>query len=127
MDATVADQMISYPTDFGLLARSREESERLIDKLCKELSIKNKPRTYRRIARKEYLNLAKKKNKSKKEIRKGIGKQLRYLSRNLKSIEKLLDSTADVSFPLEHRDRRIYWVIQHIYSQQAQMYTELNS
>jgi hypothetical protein len=124
MDATVADQMISYPTDFGLLARSREESERLIDKLCKELSIKNKPRTYRRIARKEYLNLAKKKNKSKKEIRKGIGKQLRYLSRNLKSIEKLLDSTADVSFPLEHRDRRIYWVIQHIYSQQAQMYTE---
>ena len=73
MDATVADQMISYPTDFGLLARSREESERLIDKLCKELSIKNKPRTYRRIARKEYLNLAKKKKirakkKSAKEL-----------------------------------------------------------
>jgi IS5 family transposase len=124
MDATVADQMIAYPTDLGLLARSREESERLIDELCKELNIKNKPRTYRRKARKEYLNLAKKKNKSKKEIRKGIGKQLRYLSRNLKSIDKLLDRTGDMCFPLEHRDQRIYWVIQHIYEQQIQMYNE---
>jgi len=124
MDATVADQMIAYPTDLGLLSRSRKESERLIDELCKELDIKNKPRTYRRKARKEYLNLAKKKNKSKKEIRKGIGKQLRYLSRNLKSIDKLLDRTGYMSFPLERREQRIYWVIQHIYSQQAQMYKE---
>lgn len=126
MDATVADQMISYPTDLGLLSRSREESERLIDELCKELDIKHKPRTYRRLARKQYLNLAKKKNKSKKEIRKGIGQQLRYLSRNLKSIDKLLDRTGDMGFPLEHRDQRIYWVIQHIYEQQAQMYNEHN-
>src|SRR4030043_1161621 len=91
MDATVADQMLAYLTDLGLLSRSREESERLIDELCKKLDIKHKPRTYRRLARKQYLNLAKKKNKSKKEIRKGIGQQLRYLSRNLKSIDKLLD------------------------------------
>ncbi|MFZ2801056.1 MAG: IS5 family transposase [Syntrophorhabdus sp.] len=124
MDATVADQMIAYPTDLGLLSRSREESERLIDALCKKLAIKDKPRTYRRIARKEYLNLAKKKNKSKKEIREGIGKQLRYLNRNLKSIDKLLDKTGGTRFPLGHRDQRIYWVIQHIYSQQAQMYNE---
>ena len=124
MDATVADQMIAYPTDLGLLARSREESERLIDELCKELNIRDKPRTYRREVRKEYLNLEKKKNKSKKEIRKGIGKQLRYLSRNLKSIDKLLDKTGDMSFPLKHRDQRIYWVIQHIYEQQTQMYNE---
>lgn len=124
MDATVADQMIAYPTDLGLLSRSREESERLIDGLCKELNIKNKPRTYRRIARKEYLNLAKNKNKSKKEIRKGIGQQLRYLNRNLKNIDRLLDRSGNMSFPLEHRDQRIYWVIQHIYEQQAQMYNE---
>jgi IS5 family transposase len=124
MDATVADQMIAYPTDLGLLSRSREESERLTDELCKELDIKHKPRTYRRLARKQYLNVAKKKNKSKKEIRKGIGQQLRYLKRNLKNIDKLLDTTEDISFPLEHRDQRIYWVIQHIYSQQTQMYNE---
>jgi len=124
MDATVADQMIAYPTDLGLLSRSREESERLIDKLCKKLGIKDKTRTYRRLARKQYLNLARKKNKSKKEIHKGVGQQLRYLRRNLKNIDKLLDTAEGISFPLEHRDQRIYWVIQHIYEQQAQRHKE---
>jgi len=66
--------------------------------------------------------MLKKKTGAENEIHKGIGKQLRYLSRNLKSIEKLLDRTGDMSFPLEHRDQRIYWEIQHIYEQQAPMY-----
>jgi hypothetical protein len=39
VDATVANQMIAYPTDLGLLSKSREESERLIDELCKVLVI----------------------------------------------------------------------------------------
>jgi len=124
MDATVADQMIAYPTDLGLLSRSRKESERLIDELCNNLDIKDKPRTYRRLARKLYLNLARKKNKSKKEIRKAVGQQLRYLRRNLKNIDKILDTAEGMNFPLEHRDQRIYWVIQHIYEQQAQMQKE---
>jgi hypothetical protein len=29
-----------------------------------------------------------------------------------------------MGFPLEHQDQRIYWVTQHIYEQQAQMYNE---
>jgi IS5 family transposase len=124
VDATVADQMIAYPTDLGLLSRSREESERLIDELCKQLGIKDKPRTYRRLARKQYLKLAKNRNKSKKEIRKAVGQQLRYLRRNLKNISKILDTASGMIFPLEHRDQRIYWVIQHIYEQQAQMHKE---
>jgi hypothetical protein len=125
MDATVADQMIAYPTDVGLLSRSREESERLIDELCKKLDIKGKPRTYRRLALKQYLNVAKKKNKSKKEIHKAVGQQLRYLRRNLKNIDKILDTAEGMNFPLEHRDQRIFWVIQHIYEQQVTMYKEL--
>src|SRR3990172_4733627 len=124
VDATVADQMIAYPTDLGLIARSREESERLIDELCKILVVNDKPRTYRRLARKQYLNVAKKKNKTKNELRKAIGQQLRYLRRNLKSIEGLLDKTPGMSFPLETRDQRIFWVIQHLYHQQAKMYKE---
>ena len=124
VDATVADQMIAYPTDLGLLARSREESERLIDELCNVLITNEKPRTYRRLARKQYLNVAKKKNKTKNELRKAIGGQLRYLRRNLKSIDGLLDKAPGMSFPLETRDQRIFWVIQHIYDQQAKMYKE---
>jgi hypothetical protein len=76
------------------------------------------------LARKRYLNVAKKKNKSKNEIRKAVGQQLRYLRRNLKSIDKLLDTAPGMNFPLAHRDQRIFWVIQHLYDQQAKMYKE---
>ena len=122
LDATVADQMIVYPTDFGLIANSREESERIIDVICKKLDITPKPRTYRRNARKAYLDLAKKKHKSKKEIRRGIGKQLRFLRRNIKSIHQLLDTAETQPFPLDKRDQRIFFVIQHILEQQMEMH-----
>jgi hypothetical protein len=124
VDATVADQMIAYPTDLGLLAKSREESERLIDALCKTLMIADKPRTYRRLARKQYMNVAKKKNKTRRELRKAIGQQMRYLKRNLKSINGLLDKAPQMSFPLKSRDQKIFWVLQHIYGQQDKMYKE---
>ncbi len=123
LDATIADQMIKYPTDLDLLNDSRQESERIIDALCEKLEVE-KPRTYRRKARQNYLSLAKKKKKSTKEIRKVIGKQLNYLSRNLKSIHTLLDKFESIAFPLSHRDQQIFFVIQHIYAQQRQMNKE---
>lgn len=122
MDATVANQMIVYPTDLGLLAKSREESERLIDELCEKLNESQKPRTYRRKARKQYLSLAKNKNKTRRALHKSIGQQLRYLKRNLKNVDKLLDKFPGINFPLLPRDQQIYWVIQHIYVQQNEMY-----
>ena len=126
VDATVADQMIVYPTDLGLLSRSREESERLIDELCFLLKEKSKPRTYRRIARKRYLQISKKKTKGKREINKAVGQQLRYLKRNVENIEKLLDKFGNKPFPLDRRDQKIYWVIQNIYDQQVAMYKNGN-
>ncbi len=122
LDATVADQMIIFPTDLGLIARGREESERIIDVLCESLDISPKPRSYRRSARKQYLNVAKKKHKTKKEIHKAVGKQLRYLRRNIKTINSLLDKAEDRPFPLNHRDQKIFWVLQHLYDQQMKMY-----
>lgn len=125
IDATVADQMIAYPTDLGLLNVAREESERIIDALHSKTGAKKKPRTYRKQARKTYLGIGKKKNKTKKEIRKGVGQQLRYLKRNLKSIHAQLDKLEEkgqYQWPLSHRDQKIFWVIQHVYSQQEQMY-----
>lgn len=129
LDATVADQMIVYPTDLGLLNTCREESERLIDELHKVTGAKKKPRTYRKKARKQYLRIAKKKKKTKQEIRKGICQQLRYLKRNLSSIHKQLDVKESLGnhgeqqqWPLDKRDQKIFWVIQHIYVQQLEMY-----
>lgn len=132
MDATVADQMIVYPTDLGLLNTAREESERLIDvlhplaeALRPPTEKKKKPRTYRRIARNRYLGLAKKKKKNKQAIRTATGQQLRYLKRNLGNINTLLvelEKDGLLGWPLNHRSQKIYWVIQHIYAQQLQMY-----
>ena len=124
LDATVADQQIVYPTDLGLVNRSREESERIIDLLYerKKEEISVKPRTYRQVARKQYLELAKKKKKNQKQIRKAIGQQLRYLKRNIKTIHRMLDMFEDEKFPLHPRDQKIFWVIQHIYAQQKTMY-----
>lgn len=121
LNATVADQMIVFPTDFGLISNSRQESERIIDIICDALNIE-KPRTYRRNARKAYLDLAKKKRKTKKEIRKGIGKQLHFLRRNIKTIHRLLDKAEKYPFPLDTRDQKIFFVIQHIFDQQMAMH-----
>jgi transposase, IS5 family len=67
VDATVAEQAIRYPTDLSLLNEAREISEQLIDDLYKQSDYPKKPRTYRRVARKNYLNLAKKKETRQKK------------------------------------------------------------
>lgn len=121
LDATVADQMIKYPTDLDLLNASRQESERIIDILCKILQ-KEKPRIHRRKARQEYLSIAKKKKKTGKQIRKAIGKQLNFLKRNLTIINGFREQIGTVGLPLSNRDQEIYQVIQRIYGQQHYMY-----
>ena len=85
---------------------------------------KVKPRTYRQKARKEYLSFAKQRKKRKKTIRKALKKQLGYVNRNFKTIEKLLDEKEGKAFPLAHKYQKMYWVIQEVYRQQKQMYDD---
>jgi hypothetical protein len=120
-DATACPQDIAYPTDLTLLSDAREVSERLIDQLYTPLLHQAKPRTYRKIARKEYLKTAQKKNKTKKEIRNAIRKQLGYLKRNINSIHKLLDGYHH-TFPLKGKDLKYFYVIQTLFDQQLEMY-----
>jgi transposase, IS5 family len=124
-DATACPQDIAYPTDLDLLSDAREKSEHLIDLLYDRDVHKKKPRTYRKIARKKYLQTAQKKNKTHKAIRSAIGNQLRFLNRNLKSINKLLNLLASCSIPLEKRDYKYLLVINTLYQQQKEMYDEL--
>ena len=122
LDATVADIYVKYPTDLDLLNSCREWSEYLIDELYRRSERKHKPRTYRRVARKAYLSVAKKKKKSKKVVRRGLRLQLNYLKRNIASIEKMLDELGAESFPLPSKEQRYYWVLQEIYRQQQEMF-----
>gem|GEM_PF-3567247 len=76
VDATACPQDIAYPTDLGLLNASREKCEEIIDKLFTQmLHGAVKPRTYREKTRKAYLSVAKKKNKSRAELKTAIGRQ----------------------------------------------------
>lgn len=120
-DATVADQEITYPTDLKLLNECRENLERIIDLLYNPKADKIKPRTYRRVARKDYLNMAKKKNKSKKVIRKGVKKQLQYVFRDIKLVTSLLDIPGRKT-KMTKRDNEILATIGKIYDQQKLMY-----
>lgn len=120
-DATVCPQDIAYPTDLGLLNTAREITEQIIDVLHKHRTdAVKKPRTYRQVARKQYLKVAQNKNPSKKTIRKGIKCQLQFLKRNLKAITKQLDTIG--SIPLDKHLYRKYLVIQVVYDQQLGMF-----
>src|ERR1035437_3916874 len=83
IDATIVEQDIQYPTDLGILNESREKLEEIIDIICLQTD-QEKPRTYRITARKKYLNVAKKKRRTYKEIRKAVRSQLNFVSRDLK-------------------------------------------
>jgi transposase, IS5 family len=121
IDATVAPQKIAYPTDLGLLNEAREITEGLIDALWEGDKSVTKPRTYRRNARKDFLLMIKKRKRTKKELRKAIGKQLRYLGRNLRTIDRLWSA---VPWPLDHRALQRFWVVQEVYRQQLHMHTQ---
>jgi transposase, IS5 family len=120
LDATVCPQDITYPTDLDLLNDAREKSEELIDIIYRFTENTEKPRTYRNNARKCYLKIAKKKHKTRREIRNGIRQQLGFLRRNIKNIHKLLDQVSRI--PLDRHQYKYLLVIQTLYEQQATMY-----
>lgn len=123
VDATACPQDIKFPTDLNLLNDARQKSEELIDILyagVNQWDEKDKPRTYRQIARKEYLKVAQKKHKTRKQIRKAIRKQLAYLHRNIKIIYHLLMHFKQI--PYNKKDYKYLLVIQTLYDQQKMMY-----
>ena len=122
MDATVAPQNITFPTDLKLLNAARKKSEELIDLLHSPLLHgKIKVRTYRQVARKCFLNSAKKKRKTAKEIYKVNGQQLRFLRRNLAHIDVLL--AAYQTFPLKPKNQKYLMVLHTVYDQQKEMHS----
>ena len=120
--ATACPKDIAYPTDLALLSASSEKCEENIDKLfIPDLHGKKKPRTYRENARKAYLKTAKKKNRTKVELKTAIGKQLRFVNRNLKTIGNLLGAFPEN--PLKEKDQVYVETIAKVFEQQTYMRT----
>ena len=127
IDATVADQYISYPNDLSLVNQARIKTEKMIDQLFDKLrgQMPVKPRTYRKLAHNRYLREAKKKQKSAKSVRKAIRYLLNSVGRNLKHIDNMLDLPNNKqSFGLSFNQQKQLWVIYTLYGQQKMMYDE---
>lgn len=124
IDATCTPADITYPTDLKLLNDAREKTERIIDDLHASLgSGVKKPRTYRRKARRDFLDVALSKKPKFSKIRTAIGKQLRYIKRNLGHIDRMLDCGASLS-TLTTYWHKCLMVIHTLYAQQLAMYEQ---
>ena len=127
IDATVCPQNIAFPTDTSLLNKARLKQEQIIDKLFEAHGLwKAKPRTYRRIAKKKFLNFSKKRSPSTKKIRQQRKAQLGYVRRNLRYINEMLDliESKGLVAELSRRDWHYLRVIHELYQQQNQMYIQ---
>jgi IS5 family transposase len=121
LDATCAPADIAYPTDLSLLNQAREKLENIIDILHEpERGKSAKPRTYRQRARKAYLAIAKQRRVKPRTMRKAIGKQLRFVARDLRIVTELA-TTGDLT-RLSRRQYKELLVIQELYRQQHEMY-----
>lgn len=117
VDASCAPSNIRYPQDVSLLNEARENAEKLVDILYESEDGK-KPRTYRKCARKDYLKYAKTRKHTAKMTRKAIGKQLRYLKRDLAAI----DGKLRLGRRLGPRQQERLETIHTVYEQQKYMY-----
>ena len=117
VDATCAPSNIEYPQDTALLNEGREKLEKIIDELYDPKNGK-KPRTYRKQAHKDYLKTARKRRKSAKDIRKAVGKQLRYIKRDFGYIDRMLKQGKTLSPKQENRLQ----VLRTLYEQQLTMH-----
>ena len=118
LDATVSPSNIRYPQDFSLTNEAREKLEAMIDGLHKKFHPWKKPRTYRRTARKEYLELAKSKKKSAKKIRAYLRRDLERIRRDMGYIEQYRKA----GYELSESEMAMYKTIQELYRQQKYMF-----
>ena len=95
LDATVFESNIEYPNDVKLMNTLREWCCEKILEIKNKINPKEQIRTYRRVAKKLYLNFAKKKKKSKKMIAKSKKQMAQFLFRNMCQLERLIQKYSE--------------------------------
>jgi hypothetical protein len=128
IDATVTPADIRHPQDLSLLDEARRDTEKIIDILHKTVGGK-KPRTYCKKARIQFLETIRKRRKEPKQIHKAIGQQLRFVARNLRSIDSLVQHGQTIAkqrsgglVALSKAQYKNLLVIHELYRQQLEMY-----
>jgi hypothetical protein len=119
-DGTVLNENIKYPNDVGLLNDAREW---LVDKIKKYgTRIGKVYRTYCRVARKCYLNFSKKKQKSKKLIKKCKKQMIQYVRRNINQMEEIITVMRENGLVMRKKVEERFSVVKKIFDQQVEMY-----
>ncbi len=117
LDATCAPANIRYPQDVSLLNEAREKLETILYRFHKSYGLPL-PRRYKRKARKDYLVFAKSRKHTKKKIRRALRKQLGYVARDIRYLERFMNE----GYALERKEIALYLAIHTLYEQQKYMY-----
>lgn len=118
LDATVVPSDITYPQDVKLINCAREHLEGIIDSICEQTGA-IKPRMYRKVARRDFLNWSKSKKRTYKKTRTTIRHQLSYVARDLGYVRTLLD---ELKPELTGRQAELLKTIDTLFGQQKYMY-----
>ena len=117
LDATCTPSDITFPQDLDLLNEAREKLEAIMDELHEQVG-GEKPRNYRKKARKDYLKVSKSKKKTAPQIRKALRKQLGYVYRDIMIVAGMVRAGAHLTV----RQGYLLNTITTLYEQQLTMY-----
>ena len=123
LDTTVFPAHITYPNDVKLLNTVREYLCKTILDVKNTFDPKGRIRTFRRTARKLYLNFQKTKQKCKKLIRKTRNKMIRYVRRNIGQLETVLKCATTLKTWQREQIEAKLTVAKKVLEQQAHMAT----
>ncbi len=123
VDATCAPADITYPTGLGLLNEARFHTEKILYILYKSLKYKakKKPRTYRNLAKKNYLAVAKQRRVTHNKKRQAIKKQLQYIKKNLAHLGQLIELGATLK-SLNKKQYKTLLFLTEVYRQQQWLF-----
>lgn len=124
IDATCSDAEIRYPTDIDLLNDGTRVLNRYIDKLCTKFDLLH-PITFAKQSRKVFLEVIKRKRKSKRLIKDAKSKMLTYLYRDIQSFTHLIAiHGSQLLDGLKCSEKRTLRAIIHVYYQQNEMFKQ---
>lgn len=122
VDATVFPENVKYPSDVGLLNKAREWLVERVTAMGRRLE--HRYRTYKRTARKVYLNFAKKKTKRKKTVEKAKRQMLNFVRRLIGQFHDAKTKLGQLGRKVERQMLERFQVVQRLYEQQRRMYRE---
>jgi hypothetical protein len=122
VDATVFPENVKYPSDVGLLNRAREWLVERVNTIGKRLG--HRYRTYKRKARKVYLNFAKKKTRHKKTVEKAKRQMLNFVRRLIGQFRDGKARLGQLGRKIERKVLERFLVVERLYDQQRRMYRE---